>query len=205
MKRREIYLALSGWIAVALLAFCTSIGDNALPDGATVADAIADEDATDPTASLAGLWVVDADGKAVGTVVSRTHPLKENSELLDAVMVYNPTYRIFFTVEMNSGDVILPAKVFYPNGNCSGEPAIKGICPDCLSGSELGVRVLGRWYQVTGGVEREPFHYSSYFTEGSQGNCVGHGGSDTYVYPLTELPEGGAPGEFNPPLRFSYH
>ncbi len=203
MKRTHLLMAFSGWLAFFFLAFCTSAGvsvDVTVGEGGV---ATADAAEADPGAD-GTLRVVDADGRLVGALVSRTHLHYDGSELYDAVQVYNPASGLFFSIRMSNSEVLLPAKVLFTKGNCNGEAAIRATCPDCVSGYDLGFARKGTWYRIEGGAERVQVGYSSYLPPEPGSICAGHGMSTSYGYPVTKLDASESPGEFTPPLKFAW-
>jgi hypothetical protein len=210
MKKKLLVPAAVGWLAFFWLAYCGSPGlrvDVSFePDNVPGAEAAPDDNAGAEVAEPIGqgkLYVVDDTGRLVGALVHRTHRLLDHSELFDAVMVYNPQYGLFFSVRMSSAEVLLPAKLFFTGGNCTGSAAVRANCPDCVSGYDLAFSYLGSWYRVPGGEERSQFKYTSYVADDDlEYQCTAHGNSSTYVYPLDTLGPGENPGAFVPPLRF---
>lgn len=203
MKRTHLLLAFSGWLAFFFLAFCTSTGVSV---DVTLGDrGFAAVDAAEGNGGVTGTpRVVDAEGRLVGALVSRTHLHYDGSELYDAVQVYNPGTGLFFTIRMSNSEVLLPAKVLFSKGNCNGEAAIRATCPDCVSGYDLAFARKGAWYRIEGGTERVQFGYSSYLPPEPGSACAGHGMSTSYGYPVVKLDASESPGDFSPPLRFAW-
>jgi len=213
MKRWQILWLFSGWVAFFFLAFCSPISppsDDAAPtaeiDAGPIPDALAASDGrADPEPAGNGtLRVVDDNGTLVGVLVSRTHRLLEGSELYDAVTVFHPPTGLFFSTRMADASVLLPAKVLFAAGNCTGKAAVRAACGDCLSGYDLAFFYNKTWYRVAGGVPRTQFSYSSYVPEEPGAVCAGHGNSNTYAFPVDPLGPGKTPGLFVPPLRFAW-
>ncbi|MBM4353649.1 MAG: hypothetical protein FJ109_07590 [Deltaproteobacteria bacterium] len=215
MKRWQVLCLFSGWFFFFFLAFCNPLsvpsgdldeargrGDSAGP----IPDALAADGTPAPPepAGSGTLRVVDNDGKLVGVLVSRSHRLLEDSELYDAVTVFHPPTGLFFTIRMADASVLLPAKVLFSAGNCTGKAAIRASCADCVSGYDMGFFYNKQWYRVQGGVLRDQFSYSSYVPEEPGAICAGHGNSNTYAFPVDPLGPGETPGLFVPPLRFAW-
>jgi hypothetical protein len=213
MTRWQVLALSSGWVAFFFLAFCTPVstpsGEDALQTG-DVAGPIPDARAASdrrPEPEPAGtgtLRVVDDNGTLVGVLVSRTHRLLENSELYDAVTVFHPPTGLFFSIRMSDASVLLPAKVLFASGNCTGKAAIRAACTDCVSGYDLAFYYNNAWYRVAGGASRVQFNYSSYVPEEPGAACAGHGNSNTQAFPVDPLGPGETPGLFVPPLRFAF-
>jgi hypothetical protein len=211
MTRRMTLVAAAGWLAFFVLAYC---GGNGLEvdvrwsgDGEGISDAAAGEDGVEGGVEplpAGRLSVVDADGRLVGLLVSRTHRLLEHNELFDGIQVYHPGHGLFFGIRMTDAQVLLPGKLFFSGGGCSGTAAVRALCPQCPSGFDLAFSYKGTWYRVPGGVERKSFNYSSYVADDLDSQCTGHGASSTHVYPLDTLPPGQHPESFTPPLRFHW-
>ncbi len=213
MTRWQVLWLFSGWVAFFFLAFCSPLSspsqDAPLPQADSagpIPDALAaSDDRPEPEPAGNGtLRVVDAQGTLVGVLVSRTHRLLEGSELYDAVTVFHPPTGLFFSIRMADASVLLPAKVLFSAGNCTGKAAIRASCTDCLSGYDLAFYYNNAWYQIAGGEPRVQFSYSSYVPEEPGATCAGHGNSSTYAFPVDPLGPGQTPGLFVPPLRFAW-
>jgi len=211
MKKKSLpLLAAAGWMAFFWLAYCGSPGVRVdvsfEPDRIVEAQASPDGPGNPPAALPVGkgtLYVADAVGKVAGVLVHRSHRMQDNNELFDAVMVYNPTHHLFFSLRMTTAEVLLPGKVFFTGSNCTGSAAVRANCPTCLSGYDLAFSYNGNWYRVPGGEERSQFKYTSYVADDDlEYQCTAHGNSSTHVYPLDPLGPGENPGPFTPPLRF---
>lgn len=206
MAGRHVVLLISGWVAFFYLALCSSpVSKDVLEpaDRVNIGEALAkDGQVFWPEAPMGALSVVDAAGRLVGILVARTHPQRGDSDLYDAVQVYNPEYRLFFGIHMSSGKVLLPAKIMFGQGSCSGKVGVRATCPECLSGYDLGFSWGNTWYRMEGGVERESFTYSAYVPPESDGKCTGHGMSSTYAYPAQAVDPLESPPAFSGPLQF---
>ena len=202
MNKTHLLLAFSGWLAFFYLAFCSSTGvsvDVTLDEGMRTADA-----APGNGGAEGALRVVDAEGRLVGALVSRTHAHYDGSELFDAVQVYNPVRGLFFGIRMSNAEVLLPAKVLFTKGNCTGEASIRATCSDCVSGYGLAFAHNGTWYRIEGGAKRVQFGYSSYLPPEPGSPCAGHGMSTSYGYPVEKISPAESLGEFTPPLEFAW-
>ena len=213
MDRFKTAFMMVGWISFFYLAFCGA--DREPPESDVPGEMISKADASEPdgpdetdwspsVSGGAGVYVVDAVGKTAGLLISRTHTQFDGSELYDAVQVYNPEYGLFFSVSMNTAQVIRPAKIVFSKSNCTGSVGIRATCQDCTSGHDLAFEHNGSWYEVEGGVSREQKYYSSYLPEEAAGNCTAHGSSTTYVFPVKPLGPPQSPGSFAAPMEFFY-
>lgn len=207
MRKWHTALMSLAMLAAIYLAFCgepvVTVEVRFADDGVAPVDA-AEGDAGPDVQPLDGgrLYVVDHEGKLVGTVISRAHRLAEYNELYDAVTVYNPSYGLFFSIKMTNAKVLRPAKALFANANCTGTASVRATCPDCLSGYDLGFEHGGVWYRIPGGQERVQVSYTSYIADEPDAICTAHGNSSTWVYKAVEISPPETPGQFVPPLRF---
>jgi len=176
----------------------TGAAEDALARGA--GDVADPNDVAGPQAG-GGLWVVDANGGAVGVLVSRGHPYTQNDPLQDAVTVFSPKGDLFFSLRMSSGKVIVP-KMGVSDGAC-GQVVVAGNYPNLdgvLSGVQVGVAFKGDWYRVKPGEPLSLVPCAGTTSEGDDPKCVPHSGS-CRGFPVEKLPDGILPASFPAPLK----
>lgn len=158
-----------------------------------------------------GLWVVDADGQAVGVLVQRGHASLSGSGtggsasvdiLRDGAMVYSPQTGLFFGLQMSTGKVLAP-RLGVADTSCSA-PVVAGYYTegDAISGPPYAFVYNGSWYRI------EPYQPLQLVTcggtvaDGIDGKCAQHTGT-CRGFPVKSI-KPGLPLQFSAPLQISW-
>lgn len=153
-----------------------------------------------------GIWVVDAQGNAVGVLVQRGHALQGQADsvdpLRDGVMVYAPGANLFFGVEMVSGKILVP-RLGVGDGACN-IPVVAGYytAGEEVSGMRYGFAWRGLWYRIEDGADLKLVSCAGVTKQGAEPNCVLHSGS-CRGFPVSKASVP-LPQSFPPPLSFKW-
>ncbi len=215
----------SVWIVLICLAIglgC-SRGNSVAVEPVTEADAVA---SADPDASVAsgdsavgadtkvtatgvtggGLWVVDANGQAIGVLVQRGHSsLSANGTvdiLRDGALVYSPQTGLFFGVQLSSGKVISP-RLGVTDASCAA-PVVAGYYTDgdAISGPPYAFVYNGSWYRIEAYQPLQLVTCGGTVADGIDGKCAPHSGS-CRGFPVTSI-KPALPLQFAAPMQLSW-
>lgn len=180
-------------------------------DGATGADGANPTDAAVmdvvlTAAAVGGLWIVDANGDAVGVLVQRGHAdlsTAMTTDLLrDGALVYSPKAGVFFGIQMSTGKVIAP-RLGVGDGTCN-EVVTAGYYTDdsYVSGQSYAFVYKEQWYKIK---DYQPMIFvpcGGTVTNGPDPKCSPHNGSCRgFAVKQTDLP---MPAIFPAPLSFAW-
>jgi len=157
-------------------------------------------------AAVGGLWVVDANGEAVGVLVQRGHAdlsTAMTTDLLrDGALVYSPKAGVFFGIQMSTGKVIAP-RLGVGDGTCS-EVVTAGYYTDdsYVSGQSYAFVYKEQWYKVK---DYQPMIFvpcGGTVSNGPDPKCAPHNGSCRgFAVKQTDLP---MPAIFPGPLSYAW-
>ncbi len=174
-------------------------------DGVNAADAAA-LDIVLSAAAVGGLWVVDANGEAVGVLVQRGHAdlsTAMTTDLLrDGALVYSPKAGVFFGIQMSSGKVIAP-RLGVGDGTCN-EVVTAGYYTDdsYVSGQSYAFVYKEQWYKVKDYQAMIFVPCGGTVTNGPDPKCSPHNGSCRgFAVKQADLP---LPNLFAAPLSFAW-
>ncbi|MSQ81614.1 MAG: hypothetical protein EXR77_01690 [Myxococcales bacterium] len=158
------------------------------------------------TGAVGGLWVTDAEGKAVGVMVQRGHATLSIGAtvdvLRDGALVWSPQYGIFFGVQMSTGQVIHP-RLGVTDSSCA-EPITAGYYTDgdAISGQSFAFVYNGSWYRIEDYKPLQLVACGGTVPDGAPGKCSPHNGSCRGFGVKKMLT--GPPLQFAAPLQFSW-